>query len=382
MKHGWLLIATVQAWSLSSFSEAFALPSVFSNLTLEQARAQAKKSGKIVVADFSAVWCAPCHEMEKTSWVDPTVVNWIKSNAIAVQVDVDKQKSVAQALNVMGYPTVIIFQPKQDKEYDRQTGYKSGKQLLSWFAEIKQGHTSFDLLQKQLAAVAGKGGQKEIIAQLEIAQQALASGKYPLATEHFEWLWKNMAKEVPQSLGARNSLVAGSIQRLVQMYPPAKTKFSKLRDEAQAVNIDDWMILNTVLGEDKKTLAWFDSVKNQKAKKPELNKLSESFKMFLIENDRFADVGNLYQDPMVQLAKYQKISQVAQKMRPGSNLFAKQSALLYACLYAANRMDEANKVKTESFKLDKSPEIHSLFDQATKVGQEAREPKTASKASK
>lgn len=109
---------------------ARAKPQVFSELSLAQAQAKAVEQEKILLVDATADWCQPCKLMERTTWVDPEVISWIKLNAIAIQIDVDKQQAEAEELNIRAMPTIIVF--KDGSELDRVVGYKDASELLAW----------------------------------------------------------------------------------------------------------------------------------------------------------------------------------------------------------------------------------------------------------
>ncbi|KAL2019809.1 hypothetical protein VTK56DRAFT_9160 [Thermocarpiscus australiensis] len=66
------------------------------------------KSSKLVVADFYADWCGPCHQVSpiyeqlSAALSRPNLVTFVK-------VDTDKQKDIAQAYRVTALPTFIVF---------------------------------------------------------------------------------------------------------------------------------------------------------------------------------------------------------------------------------------------------------------------------------
>ena len=105
-------------------------PQVFTELSLAEAKAKAVEQDKFLLVDATADWCQPCQVMERTTWVDPEVISWIKLNAIAIQVDVDRQRAEAKELNIQAMPTIIVY--KDGSELDRVVGYHDAVELLAW----------------------------------------------------------------------------------------------------------------------------------------------------------------------------------------------------------------------------------------------------------
>lgn len=54
-------------------------PAVFADLSYEEAQATANSEGKLLILDATARWCRPCKKMDRTTWVDANVENWVRN---------------------------------------------------------------------------------------------------------------------------------------------------------------------------------------------------------------------------------------------------------------------------------------------------------------
>lgn len=83
-------------------------------------------SDQPVLIDFFAEWCGPCQATQ------PELVkltNTLNDKARVLKVNVDTNPQAAQALNVRGVPTLMIY--RKGKLEWRASGYHTADQLLS-----------------------------------------------------------------------------------------------------------------------------------------------------------------------------------------------------------------------------------------------------------
>lgn len=332
-------------------------PPIFAAMSFEDAR-RANAGHKILVVKATAEWCGPCKQMDKTTWRDEKVVAWFKASGTAISIDVDEEEKVAQSLKIEAMPTMIAF--KEGKEFDRVVGFQDADELLKWLDGVKQGKRSTDALRERAMQETRDG----VMARMELARALASAGQHEEAADHYVWLWENITRVAPPMVGVRGSFMAGDMQELAEQSEAAKKRFVVLRDAAEAKLDDtpagrlarwDWITLNRVVGDEARTLAWYDTMKGTVAGRRAAKEMVFGLDELLVRNERWADYGRLVASPGERLKEIEErhrehiaLVGIDEEHRAGVREYLNEQRVdaistFYASLLAAGREEAAGK---------------------------------------
>lgn len=367
-------------------------PPVFDKRPYASAKSAANEAKKWFIVKATAEWCGPCKQMDRTTWRDEQVVEWVEQHAILVALDVDQHKDLAAELGIQAMPTMIAFK-EGNEEFDRIVGYRSPDAMLAWLEGIDRGERSIEAIRER--AVAPPGERVDVQAKMDLAQSLMQGRQYEEAADEYVWLWEHMLQHSPSMYGVRLSFMASDMERLARMSAEARDKFVQLRDKAgarldaekvDAQDLVDWVVLNNrVLNDFDSTVEWFDRVKDQPRWQPLIQRVSRDLSKMFIQMNRWADAGRLYTDPLGELQSSYDLMTMTSRYAPPEGLTKEQrqeleemparmfrdgAGELYAGLLAAGREEAAASVAAKAREYDPSAEtVSTLIETALQADQ-------------
>ncbi len=122
-------------------------------VTMDEALAAQKETPKKIMMDVYTTWCGPCKMLDKNTFSNPDVINYVNKNYYAVKFNAEGTESIthegftytnpnyqegrrgrntthffADALKLQGYPSIVFFED-DGKLIQALPGYKTPKQL-------------------------------------------------------------------------------------------------------------------------------------------------------------------------------------------------------------------------------------------------------------
>src|SRR5437868_3219796 len=110
--------------------------------------------------------------ISSTTWLDSEVVASIRDRAIAIQIDAEAEKELAQQLRVHVLPTLIAF--VDGNEFDRVIGARRPKALLSWLDGVMRRERSV-------------GHSADLRGRMMFASDLTRVGRYAEALVEYVW---------------------------------------------------------------------------------------------------------------------------------------------------------------------------------------------------
>ena len=204
---------------------------------------------------FTADWCVPCKEMERTVWPDPRIEAWIAEHAVAYRIDIDRDSALFEHHMLSGVPTIIVY--RDGEHFDLITGARTAEQMLHWFEQLAAGSRLVDRLLADLEQVDpnDEAAQAELIEQ--IAAQYALLGEHRRAEQGWKWLFERRATEWERRARSQHLIELAcrqdhGIRQLIERWVDVPDPNSDEADDGRAwmwvmAIRDDWITIEMII---------------------------------------------------------------------------------------------------------------------------------------
>lgn len=97
---------------------------------------QAKARNHSIFLFFYADWCFNCAKMEKETFQDNSIIEYLNAHFISIKIKFDREQKIANEYHVRGLPTIVLVDPN-DNSSRQLPGFFSADRLMGLLKEYK-----------------------------------------------------------------------------------------------------------------------------------------------------------------------------------------------------------------------------------------------------
>lgn len=315
--------------------------------TFEEACRVAKEKNKSVMIDFYTTWCGPCKMLDRYTWPDAGVKQWLEAHTIPMKVDAERNRELAARYKIRSYPT-MVFLNANGVELARTVGFQQPKTFLANAANIiKSQQPAVEPKTANAAKPATPPidtGASRLLDRMKQARELAAAHKHAEALAEFLWCFDQGAAEGQGYTRLRLGTLLKEIVALGAHYPPALDELKRRRDlleqairtggemdqVAAARNVVDFSAINRELGESDKTFAIFELLGGRGAAGQALQQaMFNDVLDYLLQAKRYDDIVNSAGDVFARTDEKIKQYESAISSRSSMNQRAKDNLAVY-----------------------------------------------------
>lgn len=381
-----LVCATLFASAASASAEA-----PFFDGTFDDACKTAREKGKVVMMDFYTTWCGPCKMLDRYTWPDQSVQNWMNERVVALKVDAEKNRPLAARYQIRSFPTMVFIRP-DGSELGRTIGFQQPQVFLNNAKRAVGGNDGKAPAKETPEVKPADTGVAKGLDKIKLARELAGSGKHKEALDELLWCYDHGDELGAGFARIRLSTVLDEIVNVSKSYPTAIDQLARRRDQTEenikkilaipgiASTQDRAVIhnltsrvleataLNRVLNESKRQLTLYETLSNHGELGLAIQRMMFNDVLDLLLNQRrYSDIVNLAGDVFQRIET--KIKQCDQAGQSGSNLnqraqsnlnvYLKQQVIIeagkyYEALLGVGRLNEAQKLGQRIVQFDPS----------------------------
>lgn len=197
----------------------------------------AKEKGKVVMVDFYTVWCGPCKMLDRNTWPDERVRNFLVEKTIPMKVNAEADRELARRYQIMFYPTIVFVKP-DGVEIGRVRGYSPPAEFLMRAAGVLSPQAVANPPKQEPTPPPEPVDTTSATYRLDQARVLIREKKHKEALDELTWCFDHGHEKDPSFIRVRVGVLSRMFAELGQAYPPAREAISTRRDAAQAALVE------------------------------------------------------------------------------------------------------------------------------------------------
>ena len=223
---------------------------------------------KPIFVDVYTTWCGPCKKLDKTTFQDPAVSQFINDNFTAVKWDAEdiKYRHLAKKFEVRAYPT-FLFLNDQRELVSKSVGFKNAEELSIMAEEVLDYLKSEPLQSDDITTLSYDDSRKELsrLTQFENPNKKELLTHLIKQLGEDEVLWEENTDLI--ALNANNEIEWAHLTKLIDHVDPPNVFGKRSLETAMKVegNIGDILSHKMVAAKKSADYPLFDRVIRSKA---------------------------------------------------------------------------------------------------------------------
>lgn len=176
---------------------------------------KAKRENKLVVLHLAANWCHWNHVMEKNTYANPLIIDYLDKNYIVCKEDHDARQDLTSLYSQYGWPVTIIFDG-DGNELAKEVGFIDSDRFMTMLTQLRAHPTPLpdNSFQVTIGARTDSSKQKSLdvlnkkfLNALDIKDGGFNFGEKYIDFESFEYAFNHSATDTSMHQWVENSIV-------------------------------------------------------------------------------------------------------------------------------------------------------------------------------
>jgi len=265
----------------------------FADLSFAEARQRAHEEGKHLFVEFVVDVCIASKRMDRETFSDPTVQEWLREHCVSIQLDADVEAALSKQYAVHAFPALLFFRPDGEL-LERHVGFLPADQFILKSEEILTGIDLADRLVKRVAEHPSDPRVHQLCGDALVQKR-----RFEEALDQYLWCYDQALEHDPSYADVRSGLLLTKIRFLGGMHLPAVQALRDRRDaarervkagDATLLVTEDFATLSDALGEPEVTLEAYDALPDGADELARM--LFPHVTELLVETSRYQDIAD------------------------------------------------------------------------------------------